>query len=64
MLVETINLCCQYYDDHLFVLPNEKYILLKVRITCACACAVHVLYMCLFYFLFVGYWLWYGAVGW
>ena len=41
MLVETINLCCQYYDDHLFVLPNEKYILLKVRITCACV--VHVL---------------------
>ena len=62
MLFETINLCCQYYDDHLFVLPNEKYILLKVRITCACV--VHVLYMCLFYFLFVGYWLWYGPVGW
>jgi cytoplasmic FMR1 interacting protein len=29
VLIETINLCCLYYEECLFVLPNEKYTLLK-----------------------------------
>ena len=30
ILVETINLCCHYYENHMYVMPKEKYILLKV----------------------------------
>ena len=30
VLVGTINLCVQYVEDQIFMLPKEKYILLKV----------------------------------
>ena len=30
ILVETINLCCHYYENHMYVMPKEKYVLLKV----------------------------------
>lgn len=30
ILIETINLCCHYYENHMYVMPKEKYILLKV----------------------------------
>ena len=31
VLVETLNLCCQYFENQMYVLPKEKYMLLKVR---------------------------------
>lgn len=30
ILVETINLCCHYYENHMYMVAKEKYMLLKV----------------------------------
>ena len=35
ILVETINLCCHYYENHMYMVAKEKYMLLKV---CTCTC--------------------------
>lgn len=41
ILVETINLCCHYYENHMYVMPKEKYVLLKVsRDACLLLCIV------------------------
>ncbi|KAL5460570.1 hypothetical protein EMCRGX_G034022 [Ephydatia muelleri] len=29
IFVETISLCCQYYEDNMYMVPKEKYMLLK-----------------------------------
>lgn len=44
ILVETMNLCCHYFEHHMYMVPKEKYMLLKVSIVCGVMC-VHV-YMC------------------
>ena len=31
ILIETMNLCCQYFEQHMYMVPKEKYMLLKVR---------------------------------
>ena len=30
VLVETINLCCHYFENSMYMVPKEKYMLLKV----------------------------------
>jgi len=32
ILIETINLCCQYFENNMYMVPKEKYILLKVSV--------------------------------
>ena len=32
ILAETINLCCHYYEHNMYMVPKEKYMLLKVII--------------------------------
>ena len=34
IFVETISLCCQYYEDNLYIVPKEKYMLLKASWGC------------------------------
>lgn len=31
VLVETLNLCAHYFENHMYMVPKEKYMLLKVR---------------------------------
>ena len=43
ILIETINLCCYYFENNMYMVPKEKYMLLKVCVcayvhVCACAC--------------------------
>lgn len=30
ILIETINLCCYYFENNMYMVPKEKYMLLKV----------------------------------
>lgn len=30
IIIETINLCCYYYENNMYMVPKEKYVLLKV----------------------------------
>ena len=39
ILIETINLCCYYYENNMYMVPKEKYMLLKV-LCGVCVCAV------------------------
>lgn len=39
ILIETINLCCYYFENNMYMVPKEKYMLLKVcclRVMCVC----------------------------
>ena len=38
ILIETINLCCYYFENNMYMVPKEKYMLLKVE--CVCVCGV------------------------
>ena len=42
IMVETINLCCYYYENNMYMVPKEKYVLLKVCSLWLC------LYVCMF----------------
>ena len=37
ILVETMNLCCHYFEQHMYMVPKEKYMLLKVCVVWSCA---------------------------
>ena len=32
ILIETINLCCFYFENNMYMVPKEKYMLLKVSL--------------------------------